>query len=227
MSRGRSRYISAAGVALVGVLAAACGSSSNLDYSAPSVEHPVVLPAQQPLEKQVDSMVLTGGDFGGWKIVTRGFEKVGEQTTKSRDAGAPAANRFVRDHWQASYHTIFRYHGDYVLSGANVYDSTQNAQKAVRLQRAITPSNDVVTNLPVPDGAPPGSWFEYQHGEHSGYMLAWVQGSVIAMVATVTDRPKSAAETAKAARTLTGAAAKQADRISKVIEAHASAMAAK
>lgn len=223
---GRFRYIAAIGVGLVAVLASGCGSSSG--YSAPSVVHPALLPAQQPLEKQVDAMVVTGGDIAGWKIVTRGFEKLDDQLAKRGTVGGPGANRFIRAHWQASYHTILRSSGKLVASDANVFDSAASAQRVRQYQHDLRPKGESLRQLPVPNGAPPGAEFSYQHStKSSGYVLEWTQGPVIALTLIVTDHRLSAAETKTAGQVLTAAASKQADRISKVMEAHAASMAAK
>jgi hypothetical protein len=227
MARGRSWYIRAAGMLLIALACAACGSSAS-DYSAPSVEHPALLPEQQPLEKQVGRMVRTGSDIAGWKIATRGPEKLADQLTHSASATGPGANRFIRQHWQASYHTIFRHGGRIAASDANVFDSPASARKVWRFEQTLKPKGQIVRHLAVPPNAPPGAAFRYQDEDgHSGYLLNWVQGPVVGIVVVLTNRPQSAADTKAAGRLLTAAAAKQADRISKVIEAHAASMAAR
>jgi hypothetical protein len=215
--------ISVAAVALVG---AGCGAGAS--ESTPSVVHPATLPQAQPLEKQVQQMVLATNDLDGWAVTSSGAEKLSDQLVPKTVPGADATNSFVRKHWRASYHTALRHGTTVVLSDANVFDSAASASHIWSAEKTVVIPGQHANTVAKPGGTPPGTIARFiDTGKLSAYELGWSQGPVIGLVFVYVHGRLPAAREKATLALLARAAAKQSGRTDQVFQDHAAALAAR
>jgi hypothetical protein len=167
-------------------------------------------------------MVLGDGDLRGYRVQSRGAERLADQLPPPHAHQAGLEKRLITANWVASEHSMLvapARPDAGVFSDANLFKSTGALRRIWVLESEPVPGVQT-RNLAPPAGAPAGALYTYVVGSgRASYQISWPEGPVLGIVAVPVSAGAhlSAAERSKIATILGLAAQAEFLRIGRVV----------